>query len=1109
MLWSWLDRWFGKKTLSGRGRGRRRSPGTSSRRTRPCLEELESRILPSTNFGELVGREYVSGHIDSLLAGPNANLLDLYDFKLNDAAFLDAQISMRSLLSGVVGVSVTGPESGDIFDADNGPDFPNENGALHISASAGSWEASVDADVHAAFGTDYTLALAADQAPGSGFGDGSFAFRADRGLDLGTLVTVAPTTVRDFIGWLDTSDRAGKDLVDTYFFDVPSRGAVDVRFDQMERDIAGGDVLPAMNLYRDVDGDGRLELEEVLGGGRAYIDVPGDPSIPAVEVSRQLIAGRYAVVIDEVFSPDTDPLTRPFGGTNYRLQVSYSVADNAGNTLATARDIGTVGSLAKTFTDYISSNDTTDVYKFSPSGGGPFIFNATLSGPSVSNANFDIDIIQDFNGSALVLASGTNPTSSENISADAAANGTYYVRVRRISGEGPYTMSISSTNTDHAGNTLGTATSLGDLFGQVQLADFVSPLDTDDIYKFTLTHSGRVTASFPATATGDADLQIIYDFDQDGTIDSSDILDSSANRKNAGESVSFSGLAGSTYFVRVLEFGGSPAYHLTLAIDTAVDFLSAARPMGLSGDAASTIEFVGPGDPTDIYKVSIANPLQLNLFFSLFGEAFTVTVGQDPNGNGVIDRDEALLTRTIATADDVRQVVNIPGKGVYFVKITSAGTLGTNYGIVFATAPTDNAGDKPETARNVGVLGPVTRTFSDFVGDGSIDRNARGDAVLGADDVDDYYRFTLGDTGPYIFTGQILGLTGNADIQLIRDGNLNQKVDVDMDEVLATSSNPFTANDLIVMPLFTPGTYYLRVFRPGSGTTGSANYTLSMTASSIDTAGNTLATAKNKGALSSTPITDSGFVGAIDLNDFYSFSVAGPGVVTVARNADVSGIGVEIINSAGEVLANSGGVQTFNGPIKLAASLPAAGTYYVRVLTNGINSNYTLSLSFANTVGTFALTPHETTVHDGQHVRLGLDWTVPEGSWHTLNSVDLQLRDRFGTVALIRFHEADNTVSLFDPVTGTFGPAQAIGSAGFLENSFVKVLLNTSSIKAAGPTSPTVTLTFDIEFKKPAYGRQLVVEAAASDDFGQVQDFAFAGLIDVLGSQGDKRRRRL
>jgi hypothetical protein len=63
------------------------------------------------------------------------------------------------------------------------------------------------------------------------------------------------------------------------------------------------------------------------------------------------------------------------------------------------------------------------------------------------------------------------------------------------------------------------------------------------------------------------------------------------------------------------------------------------------------------------------------------------------------------------------------------------------------------------------VLG-ATRTFRDFVGDGSIDTNSRGEAVLGADDVDDFYRFTLGNNGPFNFTALTSNLTGNADLQL-------------------------------------------------------------------------------------------------------------------------------------------------------------------------------------------------------------------------------------------------------------------------------------------------------------------------------------------------------
>jgi hypothetical protein len=540
---------------------------------------------------------------------------------------------------------------------------------------------------------------------------------------------------------------------------------------------------------------------------------------------------------------------------------------------------------------------------------------------------------------------------------------------------------------------------------------------------------------------------------------------------------------------------------MTLTADTAGSTLSDDRRMGLTGDAASTIEYIGPDDAADFYTVQVGAPLQLNVFLSLFGRSFTLTVGRDANANGVVDAGETLLQNRIATADDARQTVNLPTKGTYFVEMSSSAkvTAGTNYGIVFGTAPVDNAGDKPETARSVGVLGATTRTFTDFVGDGSIDRNARGDPVLGADDVDDFYRFTLGNSGPYNFRALFSALTGDADMELSRDDNLNQKVEDD--EILAPGANG------IAQTLDTPGIYYLRVFRPGTGTTGSADYTLTMTATSTDTAGNTLATAKSIGTLPAplaTTLVASQFVGRIDLDDFYSFKIPSAGNLFVITSPVNTGLVSEVIRDAdndlvidpGETLASSTSALAKDG--QFTVSLPAAGTYYLHVATNGIDKDYTVSFAFKNTVGTFVLDPPGTTVTAGDRAKLALDWTVPDGaSWHTLQDVQTRLRNFYGTLAVVRFHEADNTVSLFNPDTGQFGPAKAMGSDAVLANRYVNVFMKTSTVTAAGANSPTVTLTFDIQFKQALTGRPVTIEAAASDDFGRVQEFAFAGNLNV------------
>src|SRR5262245_46022282 len=79
-----------------------------------------------------------------------------------------------------------------------------------------------------------------------------------------------------------------------------------------------------------------------------------------------------------------------------------------------------------------------------------------------------------------------------------------------------------------AGNTLATATNIGDLQGQRQFVDSLSTTDLNDFYKFTLPVAGTITALFPATASGtDADLQLVRDANNNGAVDTGEVLASS------------------------------------------------------------------------------------------------------------------------------------------------------------------------------------------------------------------------------------------------------------------------------------------------------------------------------------------------------------------------------------------------------------------------------------------------------------------------------------------------------------------------------------------------------------------------------------------------------
>jgi hypothetical protein len=196
--------------------------------------------------------------------------------------------------------------------------------------------------------------------------------------------------------------------------------------------------------------------------------------------------------------------------------------------------------------------------------------------------------------------------------------------------------------------------------------------------------------------------------------------------------------------------------------------------------------------------------------------------------------------------------------------------------------------------------------------------------------------------------------TGVVEAQLIHDKNLNGQIDEG--EVVATTiggnlpGNQFLQPAPIVTQLFVPGTYYLRVHR----LSGFANYGLVLSAMSLDTVGDSLATARDLGALS--PVRSaSEFIGAIDRSDLYRFSVPSQGEVQVSLVTPNSAAGVDIIRDAdndfiidaGELLANT--VNPIRADDELhGVVLPAAGSYYLRVTSTGSNANYTVNVLFSD-----------------------------------------------------------------------------------------------------------------------------------------------------------------
>jgi subtilisin len=115
---------------------------------------------------------------------------------------------------------------------------------------------------------------------------------------------------------------------------------------------------------------------------------------------------------------------------------TFTIPDNAGNTLATARNI-TVGATPTTYSDFIGSRDTNDYYTFTL--GTTSNFTLALAGLT---ADADVSLL-DGNGN-LITSSTNGGNRSEEITRQLSA-GTYYARVYRYRGSTNYNLTLSAT----------------------------------------------------------------------------------------------------------------------------------------------------------------------------------------------------------------------------------------------------------------------------------------------------------------------------------------------------------------------------------------------------------------------------------------------------------------------------------------------------------------------------------------------------------------------------------------------------------------------------------------------------------------------------------------
>jgi hypothetical protein len=240
------------------------------------------------------------------------------------------------------------------------------------------------------------------------------------------------------------------------------------------------------------------------------------------------------------------------------------------------------------------------------------------------------------------------------------------------------------------GNTLGTAYNVGTLTGTQTFTDSVGSTDTSDIYRFSL----GATSNFNLSLTGmsnDADVRLIRDANNNGIIDTGEVIASSTRGSNSDESINNSSLAAGTYFAQVYQFSGDTNYTLRLSTTSPSNLLPTETNIGTLSSTRTFSDSVNSTDTSDIYRFTVN---QSGIFTAnlagLTGDA-DVRLIQDRNNNGQIDQGEVLAWQWErgTGSESIRHFLN---SGNYFMQVMGYNNQTANYSLStnFTAAISDN-----------------------------------------------------------------------------------------------------------------------------------------------------------------------------------------------------------------------------------------------------------------------------------------------------------------------------------------------------------------------------------------------------------------------------------
>lgn len=227
--------------------------------------------------------------------------------------------------------------------------------------------------------------------------------------------------------------------------------------------------------------------------------------------------------------------------------------------------VGTAGTTPITRNNFsVTTSDSTDVFAFDVFGSNQ---NINLNLHNIRGGDADLRLFRDGNGNgivdsadSLVASSIRGGSSDDSVNVSGLNGGRYLAQVNRFSGNSSvfYDIDIS---TARPSNLLSREVNVGTLTSDRVFTGAINNGNTADVYAFTLPTFAGVNITLDGLSS-DADIRLIRDGNNNGVVDSGEVVASSTRGGSLSDTISNTNLSGN-YLLQVYQFSGSTNYRVT------------------------------------------------------------------------------------------------------------------------------------------------------------------------------------------------------------------------------------------------------------------------------------------------------------------------------------------------------------------------------------------------------------------------------------------------------------------------------------------------------------------------------------------------------------------